>query len=180
MAGGLRVQGYAIVFNQRTMLYEIDGIKFFETIEPSALTGADLSNVSLRYNHSDQIMILAGTRNGTLRLAVDSKGLWIRAKLADTTAGRDLYELIKTRLISKMSFSFIAAADDYDTATRTRTIKKIKRLVDVSAVDDPAYPQTSLTIQTQNEIERNKQRDQLLDKIERELLLIKLERATRI
>jgi HK97 family phage prohead protease len=171
------IEGYAVVFNQRTILYEYDGLKFYEIIDRAALDGADLENVSFKYNHSDVVMILAGTRNGSLALTVDNKGLHIRAKLADTTAGRDLFELIKSRLINKMSFSFIVAEDSYDKDTRTRTVKRIKRLVDVSAVDLPAYPQTSLTVQTQDEIARNQKRDKLLDILKRDSLAGEVEQA---
>ena len=42
-------------------------------------------------------------------------------------------------------FSFIARECSYDRETHTRTILKIKKLYDVSAVDFPAYNDTSLT-----------------------------------
>lgn len=140
------IEGYPVVFNAKTVLYEIDGVKYSEQISPRAFDGADMSGCVLRYNHSEQSYITAAVQNSSLILQPDSKGLRMRAKLANTTAGRDLYEMLKTSLLTKMSFAFVTAADDYDKATHTRTIKKIKMLADVSIVDRPAYPQTSVYI----------------------------------
>ena len=145
------IEGYAIVYNAMTMLYEYEGVKYYEVVSGSALNGCDISDVVLRYNHSDQVFILASTKNGTLELINDSKGLKIRAKLANTTVGRDLYEMIKEKYCSKMSFAFIIGEDDFDIDTRVRTIKKIKRLIDTSVVDMPAYPQTSVYVMDEDQ-----------------------------
>ena len=139
------VQGRAVVYDSPTMLYEWDGVQYFEVIARGALDGADLTDVPFKYNHSDAVMVMARTRNGTLELKPDDQGLSIRAVLADTTAGRDLYALITRGDIDKMSFAFTVEDDDYDRATHTRTIKKFKRIWDVSAVEAPAYSDTSIS-----------------------------------
>ena len=61
--------------------------------------------------------------------------------------GRDLLEDIRGGYIDKMSFAFVVAEDgeEYDQATHTRTITRIKKLYDVSAVDIPAYDTTSIS-----------------------------------
>src|SRR5690606_12046778 len=98
------------------------------------------------------------TRNKTLELIPDDQGLLVRARLANTTAGRDLYELIKRGDVDKMSFAFTVAEDSYDRETRTRTSKKVKRVWDVSAVDIPAYDATHISArrwaEAQTEAER--------------------------
>lgn len=139
------VEGRAIVYDSPTVLYEIDGIQYKEVIARGALEGADLRDVPFKYNHSDSVMVMARTRNKTLELIPDDQGLLIRAKLANTTAGRDLYELIRRGDIDKMSFAFTVAEQSYDRDTRIRKIIRIKRLWDVSAVDTPAYDQTSIS-----------------------------------
>jgi len=139
------VEGRAIVYDSPALMYEIDGLKYYEVIARGALDGADLKDVPFKYNHSDAVMVMARTRNKTLELIPDDQGLLIRAKLANTTAGRDLYELIKRGDIDKMSFAFTVSDDSYDKDTRTRTITKFKRIWDVSAVDTPAYSDTSLS-----------------------------------
>ena len=77
------VEGRAIVYDQPTVLYEIDGVKYYEVIQRGALDGADLKDVPFKYNHSDSVMIMARTRNKTLELLPDEQGLHIRAKLAN-------------------------------------------------------------------------------------------------
>ena len=151
------VEGYALVFDQPTVLYEYNGIKYKEVIARGALDGADLSDVPFKYNHSDDVMIMARTRNKTLELRVDDKGLAIRARLAPTTAGKDLYQLIKRGDIDKMSFAFTVTEDSYDRETHTRTILKIKKLYDVAAVDMPAYEQTSISARRFFELESEKE-----------------------
>lgn len=139
------VEGYALVFDQPTVLYEYDGVQYKEIITRGALNGADMRDVPFKYNHSDNVMVMARTRNKTLQLTVDDKGLAIRASLAPTTAGKDLYALIQRGDIDKMSFGFIVQTDSYDRATHTRSIQKFKRIIDVAAVDMPAYDQTSIS-----------------------------------
>ena len=142
--GEMLVEGRAVVYDSPTVLFEVDGRKYYEVIARGALDGADLRDVPFRYNHAQSVMIMARTRNKTLELLPDDKGLLIRARLANTTAGRDLYELIKRGDIDKMSFAFTVKEDKYDRETRTRTIIKFGRIADVSAVDTPAYNDTYL------------------------------------
>lgn len=152
------VEGRAIVYDSPTVMYEIDGIKYYEVIQRGALDGADLKDVPFKYNHSDSVMVMARTRNKTLELIPDDKGLLIRARLANTTAGRDLYELIRRGDIDKMSFAFSVAEDSYDRDTRTRKIINFKRIWDVSAVDTPAYDQTYIAARSYFEAQAEAER----------------------
>jgi hypothetical protein len=120
-----------------------------------------MSDVPFKYNHSDSFMIMARTRNQTLQLIRDDNGLKIRAQLADTTDGRDLYELIKRGDVDKMSFAFTVRGDSYDNKTRTRTIQDIDKLFDVSAVDFPAYDTTSISARSFFELESENERKAL-------------------
>lgn len=165
------IEGYAIVYNQKTILYENDGLKYYEVISPKALDGADLSDVMLKYNHSDEVFVLAGVKNDSLQLINTPKGLKVRAELANTTAGRDLYELISTQLVNKMSFAFTISTDKYDIENRTRTIEKIKKLWDCAVVPVPAYPQTSVKVVTDESTIRLFKRTRLESGIERVLSL---------
>lgn len=146
------VAGYPVVTNKETVLYSIDGIDYKEIIHPRALDKTDISDLSLLYNHSHDYMLVASVRNGTLKLFKDYRGLKMIAKVADTTAGRDFYYGIKTGLINKMSFAFTADENEYDRDEHLRTIKSINKLYDVSAVDIPAYPQTSIWVASNDEI----------------------------
>lgn len=170
----LKVEGYAVVFDSKTLLYESDGIKYFETVDKNAFDNADTTNVVFRYNHDDSFQILARTNNDTLHLDVDEKGLKITAELANTTAGKDIYELIKRHDISKMSYAYIVDKADYEKVSDVeyvRHIKSIKRLIDVSAVDFPAYEATSLDVVKRsfdnviNDVERKRKQIELKSKM---------------
>ena len=143
--GEMIVEGRAVVYESPTVMYEIDGVKYYEVIARGALEGADLRDVPFKYNHSNSVMVMARTRNKTLELIPDDHGLLVRARLANTTAGRDLYELIRRGDVDKMSFAFTVDKDEYDRNTRTRRILRFKRIWDVSAVDTPAYDQTYIS-----------------------------------
>jgi HK97 family phage prohead protease len=152
------VEGRAIVYDTPTIMWEYDGIKYYEVIARGALDGADMRDVPFKYNHSDSVMIMARTRNKTLDLIPDNKGLLIRANLANITAGRDLHELIKRGDIDKMSFAFTVKEHTYNQETHTRTILKFKRIWDVSAVDIPAYSDTSISARSFFEAEAERVR----------------------
>lgn len=135
------VEGYAVVFNQ-----EADMGWFTEVIDQHALDEADLSDVVLNLNHDNNIL-LAGTRNGSMSLKIDERGLLQNSEVIDTTQGRDVMKLVDSGLISKMSFAFVIAPDGEEWSERNgkehRVIRKISRLYDCSLVAFPAYPQTS-------------------------------------
>lgn len=166
------IQGYAIRFNEPAV-FNFDGVEYREVIDPRALDKTDMKDVPLRYNHSDNVMVMARTRNKTLQLIKDEEGLRILAELANTTAGRDLYELIKRGDVDKMSFAFTVAKDDYDRETRTRTILAIDKIFDVSAVDTPAYETTSLSVRSYFEAEAERERKALEREVRRRKLIIK-------
>lgn len=141
---GEKITGYAVVFNQRTVLYKdpMTGLEYGEIIDRHALDGADLSDVILRYDHEGRV--LARTRNGSLRLSVDDHGLLIEADMDGTDEARSYYNDVKAGLIDKMSFAFTASGEEWDQVTRTRKITAIERLFDVSLVSFPAYEQTEV------------------------------------
>lgn len=141
---GFYAEGYPIVFEQPTVLFVDGGIEYWEVIDRHALDETDMEDVIFNYDHKGKIM--ARTRNNTLWLTVDEKGLFARMRLDGTQAGREMYEEIKKGYVDRMSFQFSIdpAYDEYDPEAHMWTIRKIKRLYDVSAVSFPAYEQTSL------------------------------------
>jgi HK97 family phage prohead protease len=139
------VTGYALVFGVPTCLgRDADGKAFYELVDRGALAGCDLSNVVMRYNHNDSNLILARTSNGTLTLDIDDTGLKITADIAKTSQGTDIYKLIQRKDIDKMSVAYVPSAIDYDYQTNTQRVMGISQLIDVSAVDLPAYDDTSI------------------------------------
>ncbi|MEE3324192.1 MAG: HK97 family phage prohead protease [Methanosphaera sp.] len=137
----MEIKGYAAVFNSP------ETYGYTEIIAPTAFENADMSDVVLRYNHNDNFMVLARTRNKSLNLNVDEKGLFIDAILQDDISEhRDIFNAIKSGLIDKQSFAFVVDEDEYDYDTDTRTITRIGKVYDVSVVDQPFYNDTDVSV----------------------------------
>jgi HK97 family phage prohead protease len=171
-APAYQVKGRAVVFNQPTCLFENDGVKYYEIIDRNAFAGADLTDVIMNYNHSGKVV--ARLKNNTLTLIITDDGLDIIADLSGTEEGRRLYEEIRGGYIDKMSFAFTVVEPDgeeYDPDTHTRTVLRIKKLYDVSAVDIPAYEQTSLSARKSFEAEHTKEIERLEYERRRKLLI---------
>jgi len=168
--GSLYVEGYAATF-EKTILFEYDGVEYKEIIDRNAFTNADVSDVIFNYNHGGKVM--ARTRNNTLELKVDNKGLWMSAKVDGTVEGRNIHEEIKGGYIDRMSFAFRVEEDAYNRETQTRTILRIKKLWDVSAVDIPAYDSTSISARGYFEAEAEKERIELENSNLRKKLILK-------
>ena len=154
------VEGYAATYNSPTTMYEMDGIEYKEQIMSGAFDGSDMSDVIFLYDHTGKV--IARTRNKTLELNIDEKGLFVRAKLDGTEEGRKLYEEIKGGYVDKMSFAFTVEEESYDREVHTRNIRKFKKIYDVSAVSIPAYDSTSISarnyFETQKEIEQEQEK----------------------
>ena len=144
------IEGYAVVFESPSTH------GFTEIIDRNAFNGCDMKDVPLKYNHSDNHLILARTRNNSLELIVDDKGLKIRATLIDTVNNRDIYKMIKAGLLDKMSFAFTVSEEEWDYDTDTRRILKIDKLYDVSVVDMPFYDTTSIYARALSTLENGK------------------------
>ena len=139
--GKMEIKGYAAVFNSP------ETYSYTEVISDRAFDEADMSDVVLRYNHNDSFMVLARTRNKSLELNVDEKGLFIDATLQDDiTDHKNIFNSIKSGLIDKQSFAFVVDEDEYDYDTDTRTITKIGKVYDVSVVDQPFYNATDVSV----------------------------------
>lgn len=149
--GKMIVRGYASTFNEPYELYNDGTYIFREQVDPGAFDEADLSDVILQYNHEGRVF--ARTSNGTLQVSVDDKGFAVEADLGGTEIGRQLYEEIKGGYTTKMSFGFTVTEDKREetenkedrTYEVLRTITKIGKVYDVSAVSIPANDGTSIS-----------------------------------
>jgi len=130
------VEGYAAVFDSVTDLGP-----FQERIAQGAFDDVLDNDVRLLINHDG--VPLARTTNNTLELSQDDTGLYYRATLSNTQAGRDLYEMIKRGDINQSSFAFTIGQESRD-ANDVRVIEKVDRLIDVSPVTYPAYQAASV------------------------------------
>lgn len=143
----LILRGTPIVFDTPTVIYEIDGVQYKEIIARGALGECDMSDFIFNRNHGqNDSTVYARTRNKSLIYSISERGLDIAAYLdKEDERHRNLHRDIAKRRVDKMSFSFIVRECSYDRETHTRTITKIKKLFDVSAVDFAAYNETSIT-----------------------------------
>lgn len=149
--GEMVVRGYATTFNEPYLLYGWSDYEVWEQIDPRAFDDCDMEDVIMQYNHEGRVF--ARVSNETLKLSVDKKGLAIEADLQGTQIGRQLYEEIKGGYTDKMSFGFVVGEDkrvvteDHEAGKVSvmRTITKITKLYDVSAVSIPANDATSIS-----------------------------------
>lgn len=143
------VTGYATTFDSPYELFRDKDFIMLEQVDHDAFKDTDMRDVIMQYDHTGRVY--ARTSNGSLDLKTDEHGLKINADLSLTTGSRQLHEDIAAGLINKMSFAFTVAEDEYleenkdDITIVTRTIKRIGKLFDVSAVSLPANDQTVIS-----------------------------------
>lgn len=159
----LVLEGVPCVFNQETVLYKGKYYEYREKVANTAFDEADMSDVIFNYNHGGRVY--ARTRNKSLSLSIQEDGLHMKAILMKDDEGHaQLYRDIKSGLIDRMSFAFrikeatyeiIEKADD-EPNIEIRTITKVEKLYDVSAVDIPAYDATSISARKAFSAERER------------------------
>ena len=145
------VEGYATTFDAPYELFSMDGYTVMEQIDKRAFDDTDMSDVIMQYDHEGRVF--ARQSNGTLELRSDDHGLHVRADLGGTEIGRQLFEEISGGYTTKMSFGFRVGEDERtvtenhenNKVTVLRTITKISKLYDVSAVSLPANDGTSIS-----------------------------------
>ena len=158
---GKVIEGVPIVFDQPTHIRDLwTGEDYIEMITRKALDNTDLSDVCLFVNHEMDKIPLARSRRGkgTLSLDVTDEGVKMRAVL-DTEHNPEasaLYSAVSRGDIAGMSFCFRVRGDhwqDMETNHPLRIIDDISIIHEVSAVTDPAYPQTSIQARSSAEAE---------------------------
>ena len=142
------IEGRAIVFDSPT-----DIGPFEEIISKDALNETDLKDVRFLVNHNTDMIPLARSRNNnansTMQMVVGEEGMDIRADLdtENNADARALYSATKRGDISGMSFMMTVDGEEWNWENEehpTRTITKIGKVFEVSAVSFPAYEATSL------------------------------------
>lgn len=158
--GTRRIEGYAIVFNQRSVLVTDWNLwkRVIEIISPTAISDDLLkrSDVIATVEH-DARRLLARSLNGkgTLTLTIDSVGLKYAFDCPDTADGNFVYEHVKRGNITGSSFMYVNIDDECNvTYTKEkdengkeqiiRTVNTIDKLLDVAVVMRPAYPASSV------------------------------------
>ena len=155
---GMTFTGYASVFNSPSE--DLGG--FVEYVAPGAFKRSlqSRNEVKLLWNH-DAGEPLASLRGGTMQLVEDNRGLKVTAQLPNTTRGRDIAELLRTKVIDSMSFGFNVIRDSWSSDGKTRTLESV-RLFEASIVSFPAYSQTTATVRSKPTINPDELADALL------------------
>jgi HK97 family phage prohead protease len=134
---GNTIRGYAAVYNSDS---EWMG-GFYEQIAKGAFDEVMDNDTRAYFNH-DENLLLGRVSSGTLRLGSDERGLYYEVDLPNTSYANDLVELMKRGDVNQSSFAFLIDRDRWEErdGKTYRIIEKVSRLLDVSPVAQPAYP----------------------------------------
>ena len=145
---GSVIVGKPVVYGYRAHLP-----KFDEIIEPGALDGADLSDVRFFINHEERGIPFARSRKqnekSTMILLPDETGLniWLELDTERNYQARALYSAVEREDITGMSYRFSVLEDWWESTFTDRPVRhvtKIGSIVEVSAVNYPAYSQSEI------------------------------------
>ena len=150
------VEGLAAVYEQETHIADFFG-EFIEVIRAGAFDETDFSDVRLLVNHDTSGIALARSRNNnksdkpnTMQLTVDEKGVNIKADLdtENNEQARALYSAISRGDMDGMSFCFFVSEKNQKWSEKDgvdyREILKVDKVIEVSAVNFPAYEGTNI------------------------------------
>lgn len=171
------VEGYATTFDEPYLLFrEADGTEYYEQMATGCFDTADTSDVIYLHNHEGKCLARNKMKKGkpsTLMLEVRPKGFFVAADLGTTPDSRAEYEAITGGLVYQMSFAFAvsdAEITELGEGRYLRTVKSIRKVYDVSSVDQPANPYTSIDSVTRSAFEGFiNEREQERLKLEREI-----------
>lgn len=151
------IEGLAAVYEQKTRIADFFG-EFDEVIREGAFDETDFTDVRLLVNHDFQGIALARSRRNnksdkpnTMQLSVDKEGVKIKADLdtENNEQARALYSAISRGDMDGMSFCFFVSEDnqkwtEQDDGVGLREILKVDKVIEVSAVNFPAYSGTNI------------------------------------
>lgn len=143
------ISGYAALFN---VLSDVLYWGFREKIAPGAFANSLEYDIRALWNH-DTSFPLGRTKNDTLRLKEDEKGLATEIEPPKSQYALDFVESIRRGDVDQMSFGFQTLEDTWDIladGSYVRTLVKV-RLYEVSPVTFAAYTDTSIGVRGQSE-----------------------------
>ena len=135
------IEGYFALYEQETELFP----NTYEIISRGAFDNTIKNDVRALWNHNTQY-VLGRTKNGSLQLRADEKGLFGTIKLPKTQYAEDLYELVKRGDIDQCSFGFNILDEDLEELANGgyRWRMKDVDLHEISVVTFPAYENTTV------------------------------------
>lgn len=144
-------EGYASVFGNRD--------SYGDVVVPGAFTRTianDRGRVKVLYQHDPSQPI-----GIPIEMREDDRGLLVRARIADTTLGRDTLALMRAGVITELSIGYDAVREEYDNESSERKLTEIK-LWEFSPVTWAANDLARITA-----VKQASDLDAVLDRLER-------------
>lgn len=149
--GQAAIKGYAAVFEK--LSEKMWG--FREKIQAGAFASSLKSkrNIKALWNHNPDYP-LGSTKNSTLTLEEDKKGLRFELVLPETSWGKDALESIKRGDTDGVSFGFRTKKDAWDESDEKNIVRTLVEvdLIEISPTPFPAYPQTNVGVRSLQDI----------------------------
>ena len=148
------IEGYFALYEQETELFP----NTYEIISRGAFDNTIKNDVRALWNHNTQY-VLGRSKNGSLQLRADDKGLFGTIKLPKTQYAEDLYELVKRGDIDQCSFGFNILDETVEELSNGGYRWRMKNvdLHEISVVTFPAYENTTVHARSK-QIEQIEQR----------------------
>lgn len=115
--------------------FDMGGVR--ESFAAGSFDPADVIGKPLCWRHGEPIGVIVDARN-------TDTGLWVRGHVADTTLGRDVATLARTRAATGLSVGFRPIEDAWN-RTRDAVTRVRAALGELSVTHMPAYPDAALT-----------------------------------
>ncbi|WP_034860744.1 HK97 family phage prohead protease [Ruminiclostridium cellobioparum] len=144
-----KLRGYPILFDTPGRPWR--GSKWIEKVDKKALEGVDFSKLVLLLDHSTTWVL--GRVGKNMTAVVDDVGLFVEITLGNTWLDDYVYDRVQTEIIDGMSFWFDSQAmiaSDWE--NKIDVILKINEVYEVSIVVFPAYEDTVIITQNDEEV----------------------------
>lgn len=144
-----KLRGYPILFDTPGRPWR--GSKWIEKVDKKALEGVDFSKLVLLLDHSTTWVL--GRVGKNMTAVVDDVGLFVEITLGNTWLDDYVYDRVQTEIIDGMSFWFDSQAmiaSDWE--NKIDVILKINEVYEVSIVVFPAYEDTVIITQNEEEV----------------------------
>lgn len=148
------IEGYFALYESETELWKDS----FEIISKGAFDNTLNNDIRALWNHNTQY-VLGRSKNGSLQLKADEKGLFGIIKLPNTQYAEDLHELVKRGDIDQCSFGFNIIDEELEELASGGYRWRINEidLHEISVVTFPAYENTTVQARTK-QVEQIEQR----------------------
>lgn len=145
------IRGYGVVFNKESRTLYANGRPFREVVKPESVAGVSLDSLLSMHNHRSE-RLLGATHSKTMRVGVDSVGVWYEVDLPDSPTGNDVLQSVKRGDTRDSSFQFTTSdgGDSWEMrdGTMYRQIKQFSGIYEMGPVSEGAYGDTTVNVRS--------------------------------